>query len=254
MVSNPVSLALGAGSIPGVGLLGAGLGIIGNVAASLIGQNHDRKMWDLMNKYNSPEAQMNRLEKAGLNPNLVYGSGNVVGNSQSQRPITVVPKIETPDFVQMMANYQLPMLRAAQESKALAESKKSTSELDLIAERIKTEIERQLNLNVSSQLGSQQFSQKGSLFPYQLSIKEQEAKNLYPKLVQLYGERVADMAFKVSQGNPAMLDYIEQQTDLAESRTGINQQLYDANQSVGGYSSSSVINFLSGLLKLMFNK
>lgn len=32
------------------------------------------------NAYNSPAAQMQRLQAAGLNPNLVYGSGNVVGN------------------------------------------------------------------------------------------------------------------------------------------------------------------------------
>lgn len=33
---------------------------------------------DYNNWYNSPEQQMNRLKAAGLNPNLVYGSGNAV--------------------------------------------------------------------------------------------------------------------------------------------------------------------------------
>lgn len=31
--------------------------------------------WQMMNEYNSPEAQMERLQSAGLNPNLVYGGG-----------------------------------------------------------------------------------------------------------------------------------------------------------------------------------
>lgn len=31
--------------------------------------------WNAMNKYNSPEQQMQRLREAGLNPNLVYGKG-----------------------------------------------------------------------------------------------------------------------------------------------------------------------------------
>lgn len=31
--------------------------------------------WTMQNEYNSPEAQMARLKKAGLNPNLVYGNG-----------------------------------------------------------------------------------------------------------------------------------------------------------------------------------
>lgn len=37
-------------------------------------------MWERMNEYNSPTAQMSRLSQAGLNPNLMYGMGNV-GNA-----------------------------------------------------------------------------------------------------------------------------------------------------------------------------
>lgn len=33
-------------------------------------------------EYNSPVAQMQRLKEANLNPNLVYSSGNVVGNTE----------------------------------------------------------------------------------------------------------------------------------------------------------------------------
>lgn len=40
-------------------------------------------MWNMNNAYNDPSAQMQRLKAAGLNPNLVYGSGNVVGNTSN---------------------------------------------------------------------------------------------------------------------------------------------------------------------------
>lgn len=43
-------------------------------------------MWKLNNKYNSPLEQMKRLKEAGLNPSLVYGSGNVGGNASSIPP------------------------------------------------------------------------------------------------------------------------------------------------------------------------
>lgn len=43
------------------------------------------KMWNLQNEYNSPTQQMARLRSAGLNPNLVYGSG-VTGNSAGSTP------------------------------------------------------------------------------------------------------------------------------------------------------------------------
>jgi len=39
--------------------------------------------WAMQNEYNSPQAQMERLRNANLNPNLVYGNGSVVANSQS---------------------------------------------------------------------------------------------------------------------------------------------------------------------------
>lgn len=37
----------------------------------------NRENWRMMNEYNSPSAQMERLHAAGLNPNLIYGSGAV---------------------------------------------------------------------------------------------------------------------------------------------------------------------------------
>lgn len=45
---------------------------------------YDMYTWDLQNQYNDPVHQMARLKAAGLNPNLVYGSGNVTGNTTGQ--------------------------------------------------------------------------------------------------------------------------------------------------------------------------
>lgn len=50
--------------------------------------------WNMQNEYNSPQAQMNRLQAAGLNPHLVYGngaSGNNAGGISS-------PSIQSPEF------------------------------------------------------------------------------------------------------------------------------------------------------------
>lgn len=51
----------------------------------------DLEMWERANQYNAPEAQMDRLGAAGLNPNLVYGAGSVSGNAATQ-----LPKYDTP--------------------------------------------------------------------------------------------------------------------------------------------------------------
>lgn len=44
-----------------------------------------RENWRMQNEYNSPTAQMERLKAAGLNPNLIYGSGSgaASGNASS---------------------------------------------------------------------------------------------------------------------------------------------------------------------------
>lgn len=79
---------------PLIPLIGAGASILGNVltGASNAKQNraqrdyntsmYERQRrdslsdWAMQNEYNSPQNQMNRLKGAGLNPNLIYGTGS----------------------------------------------------------------------------------------------------------------------------------------------------------------------------------
>lgn len=46
---------------------------------------HNVEMWNMQNAYNTPSAQMERLQAAGLNPNLVYGNGGAT-NTASDYP------------------------------------------------------------------------------------------------------------------------------------------------------------------------
>ncbi len=50
------------------------------------------EMWHANNDYNSPKSQMQRLEEAGLNPNLVYGNGGVT----HQATMATTPKYQMP--------------------------------------------------------------------------------------------------------------------------------------------------------------
>jgi len=83
-------LPLGAGAIAG---LGAAAGLIGQGINAVFTKNANRRNqqlaqeaytrerqdnladWTRQNAYNHPSEQMKRLKEAGLNPNLVYGSG-----------------------------------------------------------------------------------------------------------------------------------------------------------------------------------
>tara|TARA_Y100000588_G_C14184392_1_gene895184 strand:+ start:720 stop:1631 length:912 start_codon:yes stop_codon:yes gene_type:complete len=75
------------------------IGALGSIGSSLIGNRGRRrnegrarkfnlKMWNLQNKYNHPLQQMARLQEAGLNPNMIYGSspGSAVGNAGAVAP------------------------------------------------------------------------------------------------------------------------------------------------------------------------
>ena len=75
--------------------LGLGLaagGLLGGIAQGIWSGHNARsafrresdlseRFWNMNNAYNHPVQQMKRLREAGLNPNLVYGSGSVVGNT-----------------------------------------------------------------------------------------------------------------------------------------------------------------------------
>lgn len=67
-------------------------------------QNYNKDMLDYQNAYNTPQAQMERLQAAGLNPRLIYGSGgqgfNVGGSADPvQVPVREVPGLSLPDFM-----------------------------------------------------------------------------------------------------------------------------------------------------------
>lgn len=53
----------------------------------------DLEMWNKGNEYNAPEAQMSRLKAAGLNPMMVYGSGNAGGMTHA-----TLPKYQKPEY------------------------------------------------------------------------------------------------------------------------------------------------------------
>lgn len=63
-------------------------------------------MWNLNNAYNDPSAQMMRLKAAGLNPNLVYGSGSVVGNTSNSGYGDYSYNVYKPSKSQMVQEYQ----------------------------------------------------------------------------------------------------------------------------------------------------
>ena len=68
----------GFGTIPGVAASAAG-GLLNQMAS----EQSQKDFYNQQIVYNSPKEQMKRIQEAGLNPNLIYGSQGVTGMSAS---------------------------------------------------------------------------------------------------------------------------------------------------------------------------
>lgn len=72
--------------------------------------------WDMANKYNSPQAQMQRLEEAGLNPALVYGNGAATQSSATlphYNAPTASHSAQAPQITNSLGQYNDMQLRQA---------------------------------------------------------------------------------------------------------------------------------------------
>lgn len=74
-----------------------------------LANQHEIDMWNMSNAYNTPEMQMQRLQEAGLNPNLIYGSGSANTGNAKDTPST------------HMAQDSAPQVQAAQVKAAQAD-------------------------------------------------------------------------------------------------------------------------------------
>ena len=62
--------------------------------------------WNRQNAYNHPTQQMQRLKEAGLNPNLVYGSGATTTAQPIKSPDAQVPNIDPQKIPESIGAYQ----------------------------------------------------------------------------------------------------------------------------------------------------
>lgn len=127
----------------GFGILGSliNYGLNKKLAAQQNQYNID--MWKMQADYNSPQAQMQRFQEAGLNPNLIYGQGS--NGNMSQAPQMVTP--QSPDFSKHMSElgkaFNIENLKTvvANRKKAEAEAKNA----DVNATRNSYELNAEIN-------------------------------------------------------------------------------------------------------------
>lgn len=138
-------------------IIAAGINAAGQVSSSAIaaGQNkRSRKFardmydvqrkdaladWQMQNEYNSPGQQMARLKSAGLNANLVYGSGTVANNATAPRNSDYPQPEVTPirfDAGAIASQYYDTKLRQAQTDNVEAATRVANQDAALRAAQI----------------------------------------------------------------------------------------------------------------------
>lgn len=137
------------------------------------------EMWNRQNEYNSPKSQMARLAEAGLNPNLVYGSGNVVGNTSAQAP-TYSP----PDMSHFIPDYRGAFQATFDSMQRMATVKNLDSQNDNLVKQNQV-LESQIALNEANRHAIDAKTQGQLLTNKQipLEMKKLGLQNLYQSLL-----------------------------------------------------------------------
>lgn len=147
----------------------------------------DLEQWYRENAYNAPDEQMRRLRNAGLNPNLVYGTGTVTGNTT-----TTGPRFDRPDVEYNYEPFQFPTnaisrgIEFVQENRLkdrqIAETEERVKNLatqrDALKVRIESEIINQLYYKFRGKSAALKYDLDQSLFQTQLDYARENLRRL----------------------------------------------------------------------------
>jgi len=178
------------------GLASQGIGMIGqrkrekrqneaNMRMAEYTYNKDLEMWNKANAYNSPEAQMERIEKAGLNKNMIYGTGSVTGNTSGTLPKYTQPQQTVPkgltqqigETVPGMVNtFQDMAMKQVQMDNVKAQTQRTENE------NSNSDLQRALllakadQMGVSTKLLEQKYGYNAELNPFTLDLAKTQAE------------------------------------------------------------------------------
>lgn len=236
--------------IAGVAALDAITGIAGNAATNQANMevakySYDRQqeMWRQSNVYNSPKEQMKRLNEAGLNPNLVYGSGSVAGNTTpASTPQFNAPNLEkrikpvgmqglqqyigmNNSMVQQSAVNSQVQLQSAQVLKTLAET---------VSEKMRPQVMGAEILNMDARTQNQLFetSRAKAFMPYQqtaLDLSNQQVRQKISNMItenKLNKQQIKNLAQGLLNAkedfNLKKLTQLEKQGHIEDIQKGYN--------------------------------
>jgi len=144
-----------------------------NIKLAEQARQHDIAMWNAQNAYNTPAMQMQRMKEAGLNPNLVYGSG-AGQTTASAPPKAPVPKVENElaslaqmSLTPMISLYQDWQVKKAQIDNLQAETRSKQTMNMLNSLKVLQEQERKPFYNMNAINEAELKHQKANMSKWQ---------------------------------------------------------------------------------------
>lgn len=220
-------------------LAGAGASFAGGLINNAWADARNDKQWqrtlymqDKMNAYNAPVAQMERLQQAGLNPNLVYGNGSSIMQSAggvAPPPASTAP-IDTQGVLQMVQAIVNGML----------EKDKIQASKELQEKSIQSQ-EGMQDKSIQSQESMQEKSIQSQESMQDKSIQSQERvayANLSESARQADMRNAIDSAHVVIDRYMASIAKYRADTEATESysRKALNEQQYRLHESLDDLS------------------
>lgn len=232
-----------------------------------IQRQHALDDWAMQNAYNSPEQQMMRLKAAGLNPNMVYGSGSVANSTQSPRSSSTGSwNPQSPDFGSIATSGIFAGLDMEIKQQQLDNLKTQKTVMDTDVLRKTADI---ANLNVKTERGKFDLGLVSDLRNTTLTTAQENLRNIRARTdvalaaneraivtqgqsLRESAERILNMRLQRAKSS-AEISQIQanianlrrsgalQELDIAQRKLGINPNSNTAVQMVGRLINSDVL-------------
>ena len=230
--------------MPGAALIGglasiAGSGISQMIAGNQADEAYNRQKelmalqnqyavenWARENRYNTPAEQRKRLEAAGLNPDLMYGSGGVgnLAGSIDSPSAPSAPMAPTMDFSKAVDSAVSAAVGVAQAKKAGSETIKQDIENKYLSQTIEaaldntkamTDLSKEQRAEVA--MKCQNLSAEWNLMQAQIDNAKKEG-NLLDKQVKTFDRRMnAEIDYMIAQSDMTKLE----KTILSENKDNL---------------------------------
>lgn len=192
--------------------------------------------WQMQNEYNSPLNQMERLKEAGLNPNLVYGQGSVVGNSASSPSPASAPRMEAYQMPQNMLGDLgsiMPALVQLQNMEKTREEIKNIKEVtNLTRQQVEGTRLKNLLMAFENEKNEERKQYLSSMIYYEYALQGLQLDDLQSIIDFRNGPQTAnveaDIAYKTAQTLATPILAAAQKVNAEANRKNADTNAYNA--------------------------